>query len=331
MNRRFARRILALLCAIIFAWTSSKTVHAEAGVTAAYAQVEYAQTCVSVAAAGTTDISAQEEALQEDSGMQPMEAYRLDAADEGLDESQIAVCDATGGAAASVVARENWASYGDDYCYHNLSEADRVLYDKMEQLCISYMNTQADAKELLVNGRTVYGIGPFSYANMTKEQLSSLIYIFVYQNPQYYFLQNSLYYSDKIVYLGVYEAFANGAYRSNVSSQMYNKIDAWVAEVNQKSSQYDKEKAAHDIVCDQVIYKDGTYSQSAYSAVIEGKTVCAGYTKLYSILTNAAGLRRMGGTGRSLATGGIMSIRRGMMARLEITSLIRILTSQMRQ
>lgn len=300
MNRRFARRILALLCAIIFAWTSSKTAHAEAGVTAAYAQAEYDRASVSVAAADTTDISAQEETAQEettqeettqeDFGMQPMEAYRLDVADEGLDESQIVVCDAAGGAAASVVARENWASYGDDYCYNNLSKADQALYVQMEQLCISYMNTQADAKKLSVNGRTVYGIGPFSYANMTKEQLSSLIYIFVYQNPQYYFLQNSLYYSDKIVYLGVYEAFANGAYRSNVSSQMYNKIDAWVAEVNQKSSQYDKEKAAHDIVCDQVVYQEGTYSQSAYSAVIEGKTVCAGYTKLYSILTNAAGL-----------------------------------------
>lgn len=300
MNRRFARRILALLCAIIFAWTSSKTVHAEAGVTAAYAQAEDDRASVSVTAADTTDISAQEEttqketaqeeALQEDSGMQPMEAYRLDAAEEGLDEAQIAVCDAAGGAAASVVARENWASYGDDYCYHNLSEADRALYDQMEQLCITYMNTQADAKKLSVNGRTVYGIGPISYENKTKEQLSSLIYIFVYQNPQYYFLQNSLYYSDKIVYLGVYEAFAKGAARSDVSAKMYNKIDAWVAEVNQKSTQYDKEKAAHDIVCDQVIYKDGTYSQSAYSAVIEGKTVCAGYTKLYSILTNAAGL-----------------------------------------
>lgn len=300
MNRRFARRILALLCAIIFAWTSSKTAHAEAGVTAAYAQAEYDRASVSVTADDTTDISAQEEttqketaqeeALQEDSGMQPMEAYRLDAAEEGLDESQIAVCDAVGGAAASVVARENWASYGDDYCYHNLSKADQALYDQMEQLCISYMNTQADAKELSVNGRTVYGIGPISYENKTKEQLSSLIYIFVYQNPQYYFLQNSLYYSDKIVYLGVYEAFAKGAARSDVSAKMYNKIDAWVAAVNQKSTQYDKEKAAHDIVCDQVIYKDGTYSQSAYSAVIEGMTVCAGYTKLYSILTNAAGL-----------------------------------------
>ena len=290
MNRRFARRILALLCAIIFAWTSSKTAHAEAGVTAAYAQAEYDQVSVSVATADTTDISAQEEALQEDSGMQPMEAYRLDAADEGLDESQIAVCDAAGGATASVVARENWASYGDDYCYNNLNKADQALYDQMERLCISYMNTQADAKKLQVNGRIVYGIGPISYENKTKEQLSSLIYIFVYQNPQYYFLQNSLYYSDKIVYLGVYEAFAKGTARSDVSAKMYNRIDTWVTEVNQKSSQYDKEKAAHDIVCDQVIYKDGTYSQSAYSAVIEGETVCAGYTKLYSILTNAAGL-----------------------------------------
>ena len=295
MNRRFARRILALLCAIIFAWTSSKTAHAEAGVTAAYAQAEDDRAGVSVTADDTIDISAQEETTQKetaqaDSGMQPMEAYRLDAADEGLDESQIAVCDAAGGAAASVVARENWASYGDDYCYNNLSKADQALYDQMEQLCITYMNTQADATKLQVNGRNVYGIGPISYANKTKEQLSSLIYIFVYQNPQYYFLQNSLYYSDKIVYLGVYEAFAKGAARSDVSVQMYNKIDAWVAEVNQKSSQYDKEKAAHDIVCKQVIYQDGTYSQSAYSAVIEEKTVCAGYTKLYSILTNAAGL-----------------------------------------
>ena len=285
MKRRFVRRILAVLCVIIFAWTSGGTAFASDGEATAYAQAEYDQTCVSMDAADTTDVS-----VQEDSGMQPMEAYRLDESGGDLSESQIAVYDGADGIAASSVARENWASYGDDYCYGNLSKTEQALYDQMEQLCITYMNTQADASKLTVNGRTVYGIGPIEYGQLPLKELTSLVYIFVYQNPQYYFLPNSLYYTDKIVYLGVYDAFANGAARSGVSAQMYSRIDAWVAEIKQESTQYDKEKAAHDIVCDQVVYKEGTYSQSAYSAVIEGKTVCAGYAKLYSILTNAAGL-----------------------------------------
>ena len=44
------------------------------------------------------------------------------------------------------------------------------------------------------------------------------------------------------------------------------------------------------IICEYVEYEEGTYDQTAYSAVMQKKTVCAGYAKLYSMLTNAAGL-----------------------------------------
>ncbi len=259
MNKKVTKCIIMLLCTI-FIWTGNMTTYA----------------------AETAD--------PETSDLKPLELYQIDESYGDLDEAAMSISDSSSGTALSGVYRTNWDSYGDDYCYQNLSTTWQELYDEMNLYCTAYMNTCVDAKVLSVNGRAVSGIGPIRYEGLTSEELSSLVYIFTYQNPQFYFIKNALYYNSKVVYLGVYDTFADGDTRSDVSVQLYNKIDAWVAEVNQKSTQYDKEKAAHDIVCDQVVYQEGTYSQSAYSAVIEGKTVCAGYAKLYSILTNAAGL-----------------------------------------
>lgn len=227
-----------------------------------------------------------------DGGMKPIEAIQIDESYGLYGGQQISVYtedDST--SYVSAVNRSNWDDYGDDYCYNRLSAEKQELYDQMNAFCTQYMNTLAYGKQLTVNGSTVYGIGPISYSGLTTSELSSLVYIFTYQNPQFYFLANGLYYNSSIVYLKIYDDFADGDTRSDVSKQMFDSIDTWVQKVAAEKTQLAKEQMAHDIVCEQVVYSSGTYDQSAYSAVIEGKTVCAGYTKLYSMLTNAAGLQ----------------------------------------
>ena len=219
-----------------------------------------------------------------------MELYQIDESYGDLDEAAMSISDSSSGTALSGVYRTNWDSYGDDYCYQNLSTTWQELYDEMNLYCTAYMNTCVDAKVLSVNGRAVSGIGPIRYEGLTSEELSSLVYIFTYQNPQFYFIKNALYYNSKVVYLGVYDTFADGDTRSNASVQMFNRVDAWVQTIQKESTAYAKEKKAHDIICEYVEYEEGTYDQTAYSAVMQKKTVCAGYAKLYSMLTNAAGL-----------------------------------------
>ena len=227
---------------------------------------------------------------RDEQDLKPLELCLIDESYDNLDESAMNICDGDEGTAYSGVYRTNWDLYGNDYCYQNLRSTWQDLYDEMNLYCTLYMNTRIDAKTLSVDGRSVYGIGPISYEGLTAEELASLVYIFTYQNPQFYFVKNSLYYNTKVLYLGVYDYFSDGDTRSDTSVQMYKQIDAWVQEIGTETTTYAKEKKAHDIICDHVVYETGTYDQSAYSAVLQKKTVCAGYTKLYSVLTNASGL-----------------------------------------
>lgn len=291
MNKKVTKWIIMLLCTI-FIWTGNMTTYA----------------------AETAD--------PETSDLKPLELYQIDESYGDLDEAAMSISDSSSGTALSGVYRTNWDSYGDDYCYQNLSTTWQELYDEMNLYCTAYMNTCVDAKVLSVNGRAVSGIGPIRYEGLTSEELSSLVYIFTYQNPQFYFIKNALYYNSKVVYLGVYDTFADGDTRSNASVQMFNRVDAWVQTIQKESTAYAKEKKAHDIICEYVEYEEGTYDQTAYSAVMQKKTVCAGYAKLYSMLTNAAGLETVSVTSAThgwnrtkLGISGTMWTSRGMMER----------------
>lgn len=57
------------------------------------------------------------------------------------------------------------------------------------------------------------------------------------------------------------------------------------------SSDYEKEKAIHDILIDRVSYNMGAeMNQSAYSALVNGQTVCAGYARAYQYLLQQLGI-----------------------------------------
>ena len=164
MNKKVTKCIIMLLCTI-FIWTGNMTTYA----------------------AETAD--------PETSDLKPLELYQIDESYGDLDEAAMSISDSSSGTALSGVYRTNWDSYGDDYCYQNLSTTWQELYDEMNLYCTAYMNTCVDAKVLSVNGRAVSGIGPIRYEGLTSEELSSLVYIFTYQNPQFYFIKNALYYN----------------------------------------------------------------------------------------------------------------------------------------
>ena len=146
MNKKITKWIIMLLCTV-FIWTGNLTTYAA------------------------------EIPEQEPSDLKPLELYQIDESYGDLDEADMSICDSSSEAVVSGVYRTNWDSYGDDYCYQNLSTAWQELYDEMNQYCTAYMNTRVDAKVLSVNGRAVSGIGPIRYEGLSSEELSSLIYL----------------------------------------------------------------------------------------------------------------------------------------------------------
>ncbi|MCM1172626.1 MAG: Ig-like domain-containing protein [Clostridium sp.] len=198
---------------------------------------------------------------------------------------------------ALYVAGRNWSIYGNDYCRERLTAEEKEFYDDIDSVCRKYINTDVDAEynESFQN----YYIESVSYNGLEYERAKDIAFLYAYQNPQYYFLSSGLIYNPtrKIIWLRCYDAFADGEARKRVTEAFFDKIDAWTMEISAEANDYDKEKKAYDIVCQNVVYKAGEYDQSAYSAVMQGESVCAGYTKMFGIIMNASGIDTVGITG----------------------------------
>gem|GEM_PF-7122213 len=63
--------------------------------------------------------------------------------------------------------------------------------------------------------------------------------------------------------------------------------------INSRMSDYQKEKAIHDYILQNVSYDDTLSGYTAYSALYNGLTVCNGYVQLAYRLLNAAGIENM--------------------------------------
>lgn len=74
------------------------------------------------------------------------------------------------------------------------------------------------------------------------------------------------------------------------STQFYNTVNTLLTQV-QNLSNYEKERRVHDILIDKVEYDKGAdMNQSAYSALVEEKSVCAGYARAYQYLMQRMGI-----------------------------------------
>ncbi len=61
-----------------------------------------------------------------------------------------------------------------------------------------------------------------------------------------------------------------------------SEADTIVLAASGLSSDYEKEKYVHDILLEKAVYnKNAAYNQSAYSALVNGQTVCAGYARAF--------------------------------------------------
>ena len=77
---------------------------------------------------------------------------------------------------------------------------------------------------------------------------------------------------------------------AEASTDFYNTTNALLTEVEHLGT-YEKEKRLHDLLIDRIEYDKGAdMNQSAYSALVEGKSVCAGYARAYQYLMQKLGI-----------------------------------------
>lgn len=207
--------------------------------------------------------------------------------------------------AVPVENRAYWTQFASDYYYtYFLNDAEKNFWNALDELCLAMATTTQDYS---VQPSGVYYLSEVQDrfvpcdASISQDRMIDLMFLFIYSNPQYYFLSNRVGYTYPGRNYGgilvMYDAFTEGDTRKGFTDNFAARINAWVADVNQVPRPEEKVKRAHDIVCQNTVYKYNDYDQSAYSMVLMGETVCAGYAKTMQILCNAIGVECLMVTG----------------------------------
>ena len=211
------------------------------------------------------------------------------------------------------VGQYEWDCYSNDYYYSKLSEKERRLYERLDAACGKLLTSSTEQAALyevelsdpLTGGTRKtkrYGTEMVSMLGLTHEQVQKVQAIFVYANPQYYFLNMVLLKNTakNTCALGVYDAFAEGADRVQATADVQACLTALQNRVSDNGCVYETEAQIHDLLCDQLSFledesvltdnRDPMYTQTIYGALTSKTTVCAGYTKLYTLLCNYFGI-----------------------------------------
>ena len=197
----------------------------------------------------------------------------------------------------------DWDVYSSNYAYNSLSQSEMAFWDVLDEMCLEYLTgVNVNATAQVVGSQTYYRMDVLSSQVLTFDQMCRVYDLFLFENPQYYFLSyTSTLTNEEAGYLApvVYDAFARGADRQVATGEFADGIEAILSEVDASASEYDKAKALTEILCHKVTYLDGDYNeeeyftQSAYSAIVKNDSVCAGYSQAFTLLANALGVDAM--------------------------------------
>ncbi|MDE7312807.1 MAG: hypothetical protein K2N87_14495 [Eubacterium sp.] len=199
-----------------------------------------------------------------------------------------------------------WADSGSDYYFGLLNTEEKKLYLNLKKQADRYMTGTEPFQTTEVNrngeNATVCILPLVSYDGLSTAQMKKVFYCFLYENPQYYFMRNSVIYSENsnMMTVGLYEIFADGQARADYTSQFASQLLIWDEQVAAAGTALEKEQLIHRLVCDEVDYDeqmaaddpdDKQMSQSCISAVLfDKKTVCAGYAQMFTLLCGRAGI-----------------------------------------
>ena len=228
--------------------------------------------------------------------VRPTGLIEIEVVDAGeIEESDVYVIEDDTLVGSSMYATE-WDSYSANYVYNMLNDDERALWDGLDASCRQVLLGTDNLEEQYI---------PFVYYdNMSRNQAISVVSMFRYTNPQYYFLNTRIATGSMgdacFTACGVYTAFMDGGTRQTATQNVKNQADAWKNAVSGYSSDEQKVKALHDLIVEKVEYNNDiysasfdentAYSQSAYSVFCTDKTVCAGYAQAFEMMCNSIGV-----------------------------------------
>lgn len=160
-----------------------------------------------------------------------------------------------------------------NYYYSSLDENKKIEYTKIYN---GYM-----------------GLADFS-VNLNSEELMDMFNCVLYDNPEIFWVDSSYSFSDSPFGIFVEPDYRFSAEEiGQIKSEVETEISRVVALAGSASSDYARELFFHDYICKNTVYDLETYDDfgdSAYSVLIEGKSICEGYSRAMKMLLDACGI-----------------------------------------
>lgn len=130
---------------------------------------------------------------------------------------------------------------------------------------------------------------------VAEEELKDIFVAVLYDNSEFFWVDvnyNFIDYGTSIEFSPNYRFDSSTA--EKMSNALDEKIDEIVEDAEKLTTDYEKELYFHDYVCDVTVYTDETFGEmgdTAYSALIDGKAICEGYSRAMQLLLERAGIR----------------------------------------
>lgn len=161
-----------------------------------------------------------------------------------------------------------------------MNNAEGLLY-VYDQLVEGVANAQAQI-QVKKTGKTIVW-----------DEMSTVFNAFHSDYPEYFWLSGS--YSgtcqsnDQVVLSVSPQYTMTGSKLSSAKAALENKVSELTKGLSGKS-EYEKSLILHDRVAKAIDYVRTDNDQNAYGALVEGKAVCAGYSKAYQLLLHKVGI-----------------------------------------
>ncbi len=206
--------------------------------------------------------------------------------DNGDIRQQVSHADSTDSITADypiVGASATFNQTGTGYIYDMLhSDEEREFYNRLLEACTIVSESDGDFE------CTPYA--KYSDLSISTTEAQELAWIFHYDNPQFFWMDSHYWYGSYGLQFELYDCYRDGAARAEAQAQ----FDASAQEYIRGAMQYDTERERSyylfEALQSNIVYGSNDLDQSAASALIDGVTVCAGFTKSYQMLCEAVGV-----------------------------------------
>lgn len=214
-------------------------------------------------------------------------------------------------AARSAVESRDWSRYTTSTATAKLSENERELYNRLDELCMDYLTSTKNADKT-ESGEYYTDTIRIDDLGFDDKSAFAVLSWFKHNNPQYYFIENGAefrtytytYSSTRTTTLEMavsFQDFAiNGAKRAQITNEMFDKLDEWIYECSLEKGSLQKIRAINRKICESIKYDPrvsagyDSYAagknQSMYSVLMTDETVCAGYELTFGAMANALGI-----------------------------------------